>query len=63
MFIVSRFPAFSRSVLKMKEKQPWKRVEFLSADKDSQLVWKIRKIGVMDKINAISELIISSGQN
>jgi hypothetical protein len=44
MFNVSRFPALGRRILKKKEKQPWKRVEFLSADKDSQLVWKIRNM-------------------
>jgi len=28
--------------VKKKEKQPWKRVEFLSGDKDKLILWKIK---------------------
>jgi hypothetical protein len=33
------------SVKKKKEKQPWKRVEFLSSHKDKENMWKIEMFG------------------
>jgi len=44
---------------KKKEKQPWKRVEFLSEDKDKEIMWKMEiNCRLTELLNWVIEVLV-----